>query len=118
MNEPHITPTEKDLECTFGCVYLVFWTLLWTLRISYPDGGDLFGLHRYIELLSLAVALPGIFRRIWFRSWFLRYYCAANAMVFGSVVPASTWETSDVELPLWLRLYMMSQGLFTNMFPS
>ena len=90
MNDPHITPTDKELECSFGCVYMVFCTWLWNLRISYPEEEiylafiDISSCFRWPRLCpDLIGAFGFVIGSIYF---------AANAMVFGSVVSASTWE--------------------------
>lgn len=90
MNDPAITPTTKELECTFGYVYLAFCVWLWNLRISYPDE------EIYLAFIDISSCFrwPRICPDLIGAFGFVigQIYFAANAMVFGSVVSASTWE--------------------------
>ena len=88
MNEA--TSTAKEAQITFGYVYMAFCIWLWNLRISYPDEEIYLA---FIDISScfrwprIAPDLVGAFGFV-----VGSIYFAANAMVFGSVVSASTWE--------------------------
>ena len=88
MNEH--TPTENEPNITFGLVILSFCTWLWNLRISFPEEKiwlafiDISACFHYPRIVA---DLCGAFGYV-IGPWFF----AANAMVFGSVASASSWE--------------------------
>ena len=88
MNE--IIDTAKEAEITFGYVYMAFCIWLWNLRIAYPDEDILLA---FIDISScfrcrrIFADLVGAFGFI-----IGPLYYAANAIVFGSVASASSWE--------------------------
>ena len=88
MNE--VTPTRREPEITFGFAYMMFCIWIWNLRISFPNEEILLA---FIDISScfrfprMAPDLCGAFGFM-VGPWFF----AANAMVFGSVASASSWE--------------------------
>mmetsp|Transcript_38437 Transcript_38437/g.92017 ORF Transcript_38437/g.92017 Transcript_38437/m.92017 type:complete len:864 (+) Transcript_38437:1-2592(+) len=107
MNE--VTPTEKEAPITFGYVYLAFCVWLWNLRISYPNEEIYLA---FIDISScfrwprIAPDLVGAFGFVMGSIYF-----AANAMVFGSVVSASTWEPFRRAIAALATSYYFSSGL-------
>ena len=88
MND--ITPTSSEPEITFGSVYMEFVTWIWNMRISYPSE-DIF--LAFIDISS-CFRWPRIFPCLVGAFGFIigPLFYAANAMVFGSVASASSWE--------------------------
>ena len=107
MNE--ITPTAKEAPITFGYVYLAFCVWLWNLRISYPTEEIYLA---FIDISScfrwqrIAPDLVGAFGFV-----IGSIYFASNAMVFGSVVSASTWEPFRRAIAALATSYYFSNGL-------
>jgi len=85
-----ITPTTNEAQCTFGLVFMAFLVWIWNLRISYPHTEILLA---YVDISS-CFRWPRIFPCLVGAFGFIigAYFFAANAMVFGSVVSASSWE--------------------------
>ena len=88
MNE--ITSTENEPDITFGIALLGFLIWIWNLRITFPDEDiflafiDISSCFRYARIFADLVGAFGFMLGPW--------YIAANAMVFGSVASASSWE--------------------------
>jgi len=88
MNE--ITPIEGEALITFGYVYMSFCIWIWNLRISFPDEDILLA---FIDISAcfrwprIAPCLVGAFGFVIGPLFF-----GANAMVFGSVASATSWE--------------------------
>ena len=91
MND--VTPTRKEADITFGCVYMAFCVWLWNLRISFPNE------EIYLAFIDISSCFrwprisPDLVGAFGFVVGSL--YFAANAMVFGSVVSASTGNHFD-----------------------
>ena len=86
----NIPPTEEEAEVTFGFVKLLFYWLIYNLRVSFPD-----------EVIYLALAdikscfkSPRIHPNLVVPFGFMTtsFYCLTIAMVFGSNTSASSWE--------------------------
>ena len=88
MNEA--TSTENEAPITFGYVYIAFLTWIYNLRIQFPFEDILLA---YIDISS-CFRYPRIFADLVGAFGFIvgPWYFAANAMVFGSVASASSWE--------------------------
>ena len=88
MNEASTTKNEAPI--TFGLVYIAFLTWIWNLRISFPKQDILLA---YIDISS-CFRYPRIFADLVGAFGFVvgPWYFAANAMVFGSITSASSWE--------------------------
>lgn len=88
MNEA--TPTRNEAPITFGYVYMAFCIWIYNLRIQFPNEDILLG---YIDISS-CFRYPRIFADLVGAFGFIvgPWYFAANAMVFGSVASASSWE--------------------------
>ena len=88
MNE--VTPTDREPEITFGHMYMAFIVWIWRLRISYPNEEillaflDISSCFRFPRIFADLVGAFGFVIGPWF--------FAPNAMVFGSVTSASSWE--------------------------
>ena len=91
MNDPQITPTMKKLDCTFGFVYLAFCAWLWILRISYPNEEIYLAFIEISSCFRWSRICPDLIGAFGFVIGSI--YFAANAMVFGSVVSTSKWES-------------------------
>ena len=85
-----VTPTENEAAITFGNVFLLFLTWIYNLRAEYPDEDillafvDISSCFKYARIhASLIGAFGFLFGGMFF---------ASNAMVFGSVVSAPSWE--------------------------
>jgi hypothetical protein len=88
MNEASTTRNEAPI--TFGLVYITFLTWIWNLRITFPEQDILLA---YIDISS-CFRYPRIFADLVGAFGFVvgPWYFAANAMVFGSITSASSWE--------------------------
>ena len=88
MND--ITPTDFEPEITFGLVYMAFITWIWKLRILFPRE-DIF--LAFVDISS-CFRWPRIFPCLVGAFGFIigPLFYVANAMVFGSVSSASSWE--------------------------
>ena len=88
MNE--VTPTANEAAITFGHMYLAFITWMWNLRISFPNEEivlaflDISSCFRFPRIFADLVGAFGFMIGPWF--------FVPNAMVFGSVTSASSWE--------------------------
>ena len=107
MNE--VTPTVKEADITFGCVYMAFCVWLWNLRISFPDE------EIYLAFIDISSCFrwPRISPDLVGAFGFVvgSIYFAANAMVFGSVVSASTWEPFRRAIAALATALYHTQGL-------
>ena len=88
MNE--LTPTDLEAMITFGAMYMAYLTWIWNLRITFPDVDIFLG---FIDISS-CFRWPRIFPCLVGAFGFIigSIFYAANAMVFGSVASASSWE--------------------------
>ena len=88
MNE--VTPMEHEAEITFGYMHMAFILWIWQLRISFPNEEillaflDISSCFRFPRIFADVVGAFGFMIGPWF--------FAPNAMVFGSVTSASSWE--------------------------
>ena len=81
---------KKEAEITFGYVYIAFYIWIFNMRISFP----------HLEIWLAFINISACFRFPRFFDDLIRAFgfvigpwCfAANAMVFGSVASASSWE--------------------------
>ena len=101
MNE--VTDMMDETPITFGIVYISFITWIYNMRITYPDEDILLA---YIDISScfrfprIHPDLVGAFGFLIGSLWF-----AANAMVFGSVASASSWEPFRVAIAAMATAY-------------
>ena len=88
MNE--ITPRDEEADITFGHIYMSFLIWIWNMRISYPDEDILLA---FVDISS-CFRWPRIFPCLIGAFGFIigPLFFAANAMVFGSVASATSWE--------------------------
>ena len=88
MNE--VTPTQREAQITFGYALMAFLIWIWNLRITFPEEEiflafvDISSCFRFPRVFADLVGAFGFILGPW--------YIAANAMVFGSVASASSWE--------------------------
>ena len=86
----NMTPTEEEAEVTFGLVKILFYWLMYNLRVSFPDEVI------YLALADIKVCFrfPRIHPDLAGASGFMTdsLYCLAISMVFGSNTLASSWE--------------------------
>ena len=107
MND--VTNTAKEAAITFGCVYMAFCVWIYNLRVSYPSEEIYLA---FIDISScfrwqrIAPDLIGAFGFV-----IGSVYFAANAMVFGSVVSASTWEPFRRAIAALALVYYLKPGL-------
>lgn len=94
MNE--VTDTTDETDITFGYVYIQFATWIYNLRASYPDEDILLA---FVDISS-CFRFSRIFVDLWGAFGFLigPIFFASNAMVFGSVAAASSWEPFRVAI--------------------
>ncbi|KAL7524221.1 hypothetical protein ACHAWF_000869 [Thalassiosira exigua] len=102
MNE--VTSMKNEAVITFGLVYMVYCTWLWNLHISYLDQ-ELY--TTFVDITS-CFRFPRIFADLVGAFGFVigPLFFAANAMVFGSVALASSWE------PFWVAIAVMGTAYF------
>jgi len=107
MNE--MTSTTNEAEITFGYVYMDFCIWLWNLRITYPDEDILLA---FIDISS-CFRFPRIFADLVGAFGFIigPLYYAANAMVFGSVASASSWEPFRIAIAALATAYFFRPEL-------
>ena len=100
MNE--VTLMQREAEITFGYVFMAFLFWIWNHSISFPDENiylafiDISSCFRFLHIVADLVGTFGFILGPW--------YVAANAMVFGSVASASSWE------PFWRALQGIGQS--------
>ena len=88
MNEK--TSREGEPEITFGFAFMAFCIWLWNLRITFPNEDillatvDISSCFRFPRIFADLVGAFGFLIGPW--------YFAANAMVFGSIISANSWE--------------------------
>lgn len=94
MNE--MTDMHDEMPITFGYVYMNFCTWLWNMRITYPNEDILLA---FLDITA-AFRFPRVFADLVGAFGFMigPLYFAANAMVFGSVASASSWEPFRVAI--------------------
>ena len=85
-----VTPTDREADITFGYVYIASCILIFNLRISFPNEEILLA----FIVISSCFRWPRIFPCLVGAFGFLigPLFYAANAMVFGSVTSATSWE--------------------------
>ena len=88
MNE--ITPTANEAEITFGYIFMAFIVWIYNLRITYPNEDILLAFLDITACFRWPRINPDLVGAFGFLVGAL--YFAANAMVFGSVASASSWE--------------------------
>ena len=107
MNE--VTSMEEELDIDFGIVFLQFCTWIWNCRISYPDR-DIF--LAFLDISS-CFRFPRTFPDLVGAFGFIvgALFFAANAMVFGSVASASSWEPFRRAISALATAYFYQDGL-------
>ena len=86
----NMTSTEEEAEVTFGLVKILFYWLIYNLRVSFPDEviflalADIKACFRFPRIHPDLAGAFGFMTNSW--------YCLAIAMVFGSNTSASSWE--------------------------
>jgi hypothetical protein len=107
MNEA--TPIEHETPVMFGIVYMTFITWIWNMRISYPDEDILLA---FMDISS-CFRFPRIFADLAGAFGFVigDLFFAANAMVFGSIASASSWEPFRVAIAALGTAYFMRAEL-------
>ena len=88
MND--ITPTENEAPITFGYILMTFMIWLYNLRITFPNEEILLAFMDITACFRWPRINPDLVGAFGFVVGSL--YFAANAMVFGSVASASSWE--------------------------
>ena len=88
MNE--VTPMSYEALITFGYVYMAFCIWLYNLRITFPDEDILLAFIDISSCFRWPRIHPDLAGAFGFIIGPLFY--AANAMVFGSVASATSWE--------------------------
>jgi len=88
MNE--VTNIDLEPDITFGLIYTLFLIWIWNLRISFPNDDIVLA---FIDISS-CFRWPRVFPCLAGAFGFIigAIFYAANAMVFGSVASASSWE--------------------------
>ena len=107
MNEA--TPIDRETPVMFGLVFLHFCTWIWNMRISYPDQ-DIY--LAFIDISS-CFRFPRVFPDLIGAFGFMigSLYFASNAMVFGSIVSASSWEPFRVAIAAIATSYYVNKKL-------
>ena len=85
-----ITPTANEAEITFGYIFMAFIIWIYNLRITYPNEDILLAFLDITACFRWPRINPDLVGAFGFLVGAL--YFAANAMVFGSVASASSWE--------------------------
>lgn len=104
MND--VTPTENEAPITFGITLMSFMVWLYNLRVTYPNEDivlafmDISACFRWPRLNPDMVGAFGFLIGT--------VYFAANAMTFGSVASASSWE------PFRRAIEAMATAYFAN----
>ena len=86
----NMTPTEEEAEVTFGLVKILFYCLIYNLRVSFPDEVVYLALADIKACFRFPRIHPDLAGAFGFMTNSL--YCLAIAMVFGSNTSASSWE--------------------------
>ena len=100
-----MTGTEAEEDILFGSVFLTFCIWIYNLRISYPSETiylAFLDISACFRFLRVAPDLVGTFGFIVGPLYFL-----ANAMVFGSIASASSWE------PFRIAIAAIAMSLFS-----
>lgn len=105
-----ISPTELEAPITFGSVEADFDSYLYNLRVSYPNENIL------LAWLDIAACFrfPRIHPDLSGAFGFLAndsLYCLANAMVFGHVTSASSWEPFRRAIQALSKVYANREDL-------
>ena len=85
-----LTPIEEEAEVIFGPVKILFYWLIYNLRVSFPDEvivlalADIKACFRFSRTQSELAGVFGCLTN--------SFYCLAIVMVFGSNASASSWE--------------------------
>ena len=88
MNDKSSREGKPDI--TFGFAFMAFCIWIWNLRITFPDEEiclatiDISSCFRFPRIFADLVGAFGFLIGPW--------YFAANAMVFGSIISANSWE--------------------------
>ena len=88
MNE--ITPTDNEAKITFGYIFMAFITWIYNLCITHPNEDILLTFLDIMACFRWPRRNPDLVGAFGFLVGKLNF--AANAMVFGSVASASSWE--------------------------
>lgn len=100
---------ENEAAITFGYAYIAFITWIWRLRISFPH------LEIYLAFVDISSCFrfPRIFADLVGAFGFIMgpWFFAANAMVFGSVASASSWEPFRRAIVALALAYFFRKGL-------
>ena len=107
MND--ITPTENEAQITFGYLVMTFIIWIYNLRISFPNE------EIFLAFMDITACFrwPRINPDLVGAFGFLigSYYFAANAMVFGSVASASSWEPFRRAIECLAAVYFANKSL-------
>ena len=107
MND--ITPTENEAQITFGYVFMAFMIWIYNLRISFPDEEILLAFMDITACFRWPRINPDLVGAFGFLIG--AYYFAANAMVFGSVASASSWEPFRRAIECLAAVYFANKSL-------
>lgn len=104
MNE--MTSIQREAPITFGGIYLLLITWIWNLRITFPDEDILLA---FIDI-SACFRFPRVFPDLVGAFGYVigPWFFAANAMVFGSIASASSWE------PFRRAIAVLAMAYFTR----
>ena len=90
MND--VTPTEQEADITFGYIFMSFMIWIYNLRITFPDEDILLVYLDITACFRWPRGNPDLVGAFGFLIPSMAIYFAANAMVFGSMGSASSWE--------------------------
>jgi hypothetical protein len=110
MNE--VTPTEMEAIITFGYVHMLFGIWIYNLRISFPDEDILLAFIDISSCFRWTRIHPDLVGAFGFIIGPLFY--AANAMVFGSIASATSWEPFRRAISALALSYFGSHHLLEN----
>ena len=100
---------QNEAPITFGYAYMGYITWIWRLRMTYPH---LEILLAFVDI-SACFRFPRIFADLCGAFGFMMgpWFFAANAMVFGSVASASSWEPFRRAIVALATAYFFRKGL-------
>ena len=107
MND--VTEMENEAVITFGYAFIGYITWIWRLRMTYPHEEILLA---FVDI-SACFRFPRIFPDLCGAFGFVMgpWFFAANAMVFGSVASASSWEPFRRAIVALALAYFFCKGL-------
>ena len=86
----NMTPTEEEAEVTFGLVNILFYWLIYNLRVSFPDKVVYLALVDIKACFKFTRTHPDLVDAFGFMT--NSVYRLTIAMVFGSNTSALSWE--------------------------